>query len=230
VVIDKASAALAQSVSLTLGTWYLIGRLPLPGAVQRGLGLTVGLLTLGVGGFVVVQRYGVLSKLLGWLSACQRGWASLERWRQALLPLEAALAAYYRADPWRFALSLGLHGSAFAFNSLQTWLALRLLLGAQAPSVVDAILVTSAVAAVEQVFFFVPGGLGTAEGIRVALLSSLGVAPGAGLACGLMARLEGLVWTGVGLLAYAWYTRPWRGLCRVEVRASASTSIPPTPG
>ena len=194
--------------------------------MQRGLGLTVGLLTLGVGSFVVVQRYGFLSKLLGWLSACKICRARLERWRQHLLPLEASLAAYYMAHPWRFGLSLGLHGSAFVFNSLQTFLALRLLLGAGAPSVAEAILVTSAVAALDQVFFFVPGGLGTAEGVRFAMLSTLGVAQVSGLAFGLMARLEGLVWNGCGLLAYAWYTRPWCGLRRVQAIASSSPSLP----
>ena len=229
VVIDKASVTLAQSGSLALGTWYLTRRRPLPVAVQRGLGLTLGLLALGVGGFVVVQRYGLGSKLLGWLSAGKRGRARLARWRQQLLPLEAVLAAYYRAHPWRFGLSLGLHGSAFAFNSLQTLLALRLLLGADAPSGADALMVTLAVATLEQVFFFVPGGLGTAEGVRVTLLSTLGVAPGLGLAFGLMARLEGLVWNGFGLLAYTWYTRPWRGRRRVQARASSSTAVPPTP-
>jgi hypothetical protein len=218
VVMDKASATLAQSAVLALGAWALTQRLALPAAVHCGLWLTVGLLTLGVGGLVVVQRYGVCSKLLGWLSAGQRGWAGLERWRQQLLPLEAALAAAYRAHPGRFGLSVGLHGGAYAWNSLQTWLALRLLLGAQA-----------AVAAVEQIGFFVPGGLGTAEAVRVALLASLGVAPVTGVAVGLMARLEWGVWTGVGLLAAGWSMRPWRGRRRVQVRASASPSGPPPP-
>jgi glycosyltransferase 2 family protein len=229
VVMDKTSAVLAQSVVLALGAWVLTQRLALPAAVHCGLWLTVGLLALGVGGFVVVQRYGVCSTMLSWLSTDQRGWAGLARWRQQLLPLEAALAATYQTHPGRFGVSVGLHGGAYAFNSLQTWLALRLLLGAQAPSLVDAFLVTSAVAAVEQIGFFVPGGLGTAEAVRVALLVSLGVAPVTGVALGLMARLEWGVWTGVGLLAGGWSMRPWWGGSRGQARASALTSDSPPP-
>ena len=229
VVIDKASITLAQICHLALGTLYLTGRLPLPVAVQLGLWLTIGLIALGLVGFIVVQRYGLLSKVLGWLSDCNIGRARLERWRQHLIPLEASLAAYYIAHPWRFGASLGLHFGAFAFSNIQNFLSLRLLLGANAPGLAGAIMVTITVAALDQVFFFVPGGLGTFEGVRFTILSSLGVAQVSGLAFGLMARLEGLVWNGFGLLAYVWYTRTWRSLRRVQPKASSSTPAPPTP-
>src|SRR5712691_1609271 len=229
VVIDKASFTLAQIFHLALGTLYLTGRLPLPGAVQLGLGLTIGLIALGLVGFIAVQRYGLLSKVLGWLSGFNRGRARLERWRQQLIPLEACLTAYYIAHPWRFGASLGLHLGAFAFNNIQNFLLLRLLLGANAPGLAETVMVTITVAALDQVFFFVPGGLGTFEGIRFTILSTLGVAQVYGLAFGLMARLEGLVWNGLGLLAYAWYTRTWRGIRRVQPIASSSTPAPPTP-
>jgi uncharacterized protein (TIRG00374 family) len=229
VVIDKASFTLAQICHLALGTLYLTGHLPLPAAVQLGLGLTIGLITLGLVGFVAAQRYGLLSALLGWLSGFNRGRTRLERWRQHLIPLEASMAAYYIAHPWRFGASLGLHFGAFAFSNVQNFLLLRLLLGANAPGLTEAIMVTITVAALDQVFFFVPGGLGTFEGTRFTILSTLGVAQVSGLAFGLMARLEGLVWNGFGLLAYAWYARTWRGLQRVQPMASSSTPVPPTP-
>lgn len=229
VVIDKASFTLAQICHLALGTLYLTGHLPLPAAVQLGLGLTIGLITLGLVGFVAAQRYGLLSTLLGWLSGFNRGRTRLEHWRQHLIPLEASMAAYYIAHPWRFGASLGLHFGAFAFSNVQNFLLLRLLLGANAPGLTEAIMVTITVAALDQVFFFVPGGLGTFEGARFTILSTLGVAQVSGLAFGLMARLEGLVWNGFGLLAYAWYARTWRGRQRVQLMASSSTPVPPTP-
>jgi hypothetical protein len=139
------------------------------------------------------------------------------------------LAAYYIAHPWRFGASLGLHFGAFAFSNIQNFLSLHLLLGAHAPGLTEVIMVTVTVAALDQVFFFVPGGLGTFEGARFTILSTLGVAQVSGLAFGLMARLEGLVWNGFGLLAYAWYTRTWRGFHRVQPMASSSPPAPPTP-
>jgi glycosyltransferase 2 family protein len=229
VVIDKASFTLAQICHLALGTLYLTGHLPVPAAVQLGLGLTIGLITLGLVGFVAAQRYGLLSKLLGWLSGFNRGRARLERWRQHLIPLETSMAAYYIAHPWRFGASVCLHVGAFAFSNIQNFLLLRLLLGANAPGLTEAIMVTITVAALDQVFFFVPARLGTFEGVRFTILSSLGVAQVAGLAFGLMARLESVVWNGFGLLAYVWYTRTKHGLRRVQPLASSSTPAPPTP-
>jgi hypothetical protein len=95
VVIAKASFALVPLFHLALGTLYLTSRLPLPVAVQLGLGLTMGLIALGLVGFVATQRYGLLSKLLGWLSGFNRGRTRLERWRQHLSPTDAVLSLRY---------------------------------------------------------------------------------------------------------------------------------------
>jgi hypothetical protein len=112
VVIDKASFVLAQMFHLALGTLYLTGRLPLPAELQLGLGLTMGLIPLGLVGFVALQRYGLLSRFVRWLSDFKIGQSRLHRVSQHLIPLEARMAAYYIAHPWRFGLSLCLHGDS----------------------------------------------------------------------------------------------------------------------
>ena len=63
------------------------------------------------------------------------------------------------------------------------------------------------VAAGEQMTFFVPGSVGTLEGIRFTALSAFGVLQVYGVAFGLVARLHQLFWNGLGLLAYALCTR-----------------------
>ena len=75
VIIDKASIALAQMGYLTLGTLYLTGHLPLPVGVQRGVRLSIGLIILGLIGFVAFQRYGLLSKLVRGLGCFNIGQA-----------------------------------------------------------------------------------------------------------------------------------------------------------
>jgi uncharacterized protein (TIRG00374 family) len=229
VVIDKASFTLAQMFYLALGTLYLTGRLAIPSQLRLSMSLVISMISLGLVGFVASQRYALLSKLVYWLESFNIGRARLRRLYQYLLPLEAHLAAYYISHPWRFGGSLLLHFLAFAFGSIQTFLLLSLLLGTNAPPFADAVTAAVVIGALDQAFFFVPGGLGTFEGVRFTILSTLGVAQVYGLAFGLMARLEGLVWNGFGLLAYAWYTHPWRGLQRAQPVASASTPAPPTP-
>jgi uncharacterized protein (TIRG00374 family) len=207
VVIDKASSTLAKMFFLTLGMFYLTQRLPLPTELYLSLTLSIGLITLGLIGFVAFQRYGILSKLVRWLGRFRIGRQRMQRLSDHLIPLDTQLAAYYTRHRWRFMRSLLLHLAADAFQVVIIYILLRLLLGAGAPNFADAAMVAVAVAALDQMFFFVPGRLGTLEGARFVVLSLLGVAQVYGLAFGLVARVEQLFWTGVGFLAYGVYTR-----------------------
>ena len=211
VVIDKTSIALAQIGYLNAGTLYVAGHLPLPAGAQRGLHLTTGLIALGLGSFVVCQRYGLLSTFVQSLGRCKYGQARLHRLSQRLAALDAHLGTYYMAHPWRFGRSVLLHFLAFVFDAMQTYILLYLLLDESAPGFFTAIVVAVAVAILEQIFFFVPGRLGTMEGIRFTVLSALGIGDVYALAFGLVARLHHLFWNGLGLLAYAVCMR-WPGL------------------
>jgi uncharacterized protein (TIRG00374 family) len=203
VVIDKASISLAQILYLALGTLYLTGRLPLPEELRLGLSLTLGLISLGLVGFVASQRYGLLSRLVHGLGCLKIGQGRLQRLSQRLIPLDTHLIAYYTTRPWRFVGSIAWHFLAFAFDGAKTYILLRFLLRDNAPGFAHAVMVAVAVNALDQMFFFVPARLGTLEGIRFTVLSALGVAQVYGLAFGLVSRLDTLFWNGLGLLAYA---------------------------
>lgn len=207
VVIDKASFTIAQMLHFALGTAYLAGHLPLPTELQWCLVVTLTLVSLGLLGFVAFQRYGLLSRVFDWLSRHNIAPSRLQGWRQHLLPLEAQMASYYIAHPWRFVGSLGLHLLAFLCIYVQNYLLLQLLLGAQAPTLSQTIMVTVSSGMVDQMLFFIPGSLGTYEGIRLTILSSVGVAQVYGLAFGLLSRLQNIVWNALGLLAYVGYRR-----------------------
>ena len=207
VVIGKASVTMAQMIYLSIGTLYLMHQLPLAGELQWILGLTIGLISVGLIGFVALQRYGMLSKLGYGLSAFKRTPATFLRFSQHLGTLDRALMTYYTTCRLRFVGSVFLHFIAFAFDGVKTYVLLRLLLKDDAPPFTGALKIAVAVAALDQMFFFVPGRLGTLEGVRFSVLSALGITQVYGLAFGLIARLEQLVWSGLGLLAYAVCTR-----------------------
>jgi hypothetical protein len=156
---------------------------------------------------VATQRYGLLSKVLCALGWLRLGQHLLQQLSQQLRPLETQLTTYYTQSPQRFIRSLLLHFIAHAVNAVRTCLLLRLLLGAEALTWTEAILVGAGVAALDQLFFFMPARIGTLEAARLLVLSTLGVAQIYGLAFGLIGRVEQLVWGGVGLLAYVLCTR-----------------------
>ena len=221
VVIAKASSTLAKMFYLALGLLYLTQYLPLPTELQLSLGLTITLITLGLIGFVAFQRYGLLSKLVQGLSRLRIGQERLQRLHRHLVPLDAQLVSYYTCYPWRFVRSLLLHVAAHVAYMLRTYLLLRFLLGDSAPGFATACMVVVAVDALDEMFFFVPARLGTLEGARFVVLSAFGVAQVYGLAFGLIARVDHLVWNGLGLLAYAVCTRFYPPL-RVHSAAQAS--------
>lgn len=203
VVIDRASFLLAQMVYLVVGMLCLVKFLPLPGAWQWRISLSLVVISLALLAFMVCQRYGLLSAGMRRLSDLGIGRATLQRLSQRLVPLEAQLTAYYVAHPWRFVGSVLLHVLAFAFDGVQTYVLLSLLLGEHAPGLAQALMVAITVTALDQMFFFVTANLGTLEASRFMVLSALGVAQVYGLAFGLVGRIHSLAWNGLGLLAYA---------------------------
>jgi uncharacterized protein (TIRG00374 family) len=232
VVIGKASVTMAQMIYLAIGTLYVMHQLPLSGEVQWLLGLTIGLILLGLIGFVALQRYGMLSKLGYRLSAFKKTPATFLQFSQHLGTLDKALMTYYTTFRLRFVRSVLLHFIAFTFDGVKTYVLLRLLLKDDAPPFSRALMIAVAVAALDQMFFFIPGRLGTLEGIRFSVLSALGITQVYGLAFGLIARIEQLVWSGLGLLAYAMCTRYPRILqheTHVAQRAPAASCPVPYP-
>jgi uncharacterized protein (TIRG00374 family) len=207
VVIGKASVTIAQMIYLAIGTLYVMHQLPLPSELQWILGLTIGLISVGLIGFVALQRYGVVSKVAHRLSGFSGAPTKVLGFVQQLGSLDTELMTYYTTFRRRFVRSVTLHFLAFAFDGAKTYILLRILLQHDAPSFPTALIIAVAVAALDQLFFFVPGRLGTLEGVRFSVLSALGIAQLYGLAFGLIARIEQLVWSGLGLLAYALCTR-----------------------
>jgi uncharacterized protein (TIRG00374 family) len=223
VVIDKASITLAKMGFLTLGVWYTTQRIVLPLAMQWSVSLTVGLISLVLASFVAFQRYGALSKVVQGLQRLGMAQQLLQRLSLYVAPLDSQLKDYYTRHGWRYLCSLLLHFSAYAFEIVKIYILLRCLLRDQAPGLAEAAMITVLITALDQMFFFVPARLGTLEGSRFLVLSSLGIGQIYGLAFGLIARLEKLVWSGIGLLVYALCSRstlPVRGWhFRVRQRA-----------
>ncbi|GIX46170.1 MAG: hypothetical protein KatS3mg131_0381 [Candidatus Tectimicrobiota bacterium] len=206
VVIGKASVTLAQTLYLAVGVGYLAQQLLLPLELLLPAGLALAGIALGLAGFLLSQRGRLFSRLLRRLGQRRDGaWG--ERLTPSLEAVDAQLLRYYRRHPWRLWRSCAWHLLAFASEGLKTYVLLRLLLGAAAPALPQAFAIAVAVAALDQVFFFVPARLGTLEGVRLAVLSALGIAQAYGLAFGLVARVEQLVWSALGLLAYGLCTR-----------------------
>jgi uncharacterized protein (TIRG00374 family) len=230
VIIDKASITLAQTLYLAVGFLYALRHLPLPSELQLALSLTISMVLLGLLGFIAFQRYGLLSQLVCQLGRLPFARASLHRVSQRLAPLDAQLMEYYTAHAWRFGGSLLLHFVGFLAAGSKTYILLRLLLGPYAPGWPEAMMAAVVVAALDQMCFLVPARLGTLEGVRVLVLSTVGITQVVGLAFGLIVRLDSLFWNGIGLLTYALCTRQTFLSRSIRSIETASPTLPPLGG
>jgi uncharacterized protein (TIRG00374 family) len=203
VVIKKASGAVEETLYSILGLLYITYHLSLPPPFRFSIMISLGLIALGVIGFMIFQCYGLLSKIVQRLASINRLRTPLMRVLPHLTVLDAHLMTYYTRHPWRFVASLGLHVMEDFARIIKTHILLLCLLGDLAPTLVESAMITVAISTLDQIFFFVPGRIGTYEGARFVVLSALGVSQVYSLAFGLIARVEQLVWSGLGLLAYA---------------------------
>jgi glycosyltransferase 2 family protein len=227
VVIDKASVTLAQVVYLAVGTLCLAAYVPMPAPLRGSVRGSLGVVTLGLGGCILCQRYGILSHFVPGLRYLHVSQAVCQRWRERLAAFETDLGTFYGQYPWRCVRSVGWHVLALLCDAIQTYLLLELILDAQAPGLARSLMVVVAVATLEQMFFFVSGSLGTLEVIRFTVLSAVGIAQVSGLAFGLVARLHNVFWNGLGLVADALCTPRIPG---VSVDTSRSRRLPLSEG
>jgi hypothetical protein len=206
VLLDKASCVVAQVGYLALGILGLLGAAWLPAAWRWRLALALGGLALGVLGFIGCQYWGLVSRGVHWLD--RRGLAPgrRQRWGHHLMAFDAHLTAYYMAHPWRFVRAVGYHGLAFAFDGVQTYILLLLLLRDQAPGSAGRRGGDGDRSAV----FLCPRQPGHPGGQSLYGPGGAGGFPSIRTRVRAITRLHGLLWNGGGLLAYALYLHRWR--------------------
>lgn len=198
-----ASLVLARTVNLIgLVVFLLIGLalvvvavdLPDEAALVAGAGLVT--LTLATGGFFIVQRYRVASRLLA--HAIDR--PRLARLGRLLAPVEAfdqRLAGFYRHHRGRFTGAVALSLVNWLLGALEVWVTLALL-GVEA-SFSDALVIEAVTQMVRAGAFFIPLNLGAQEGVLVMMTGAVLGAPSAGLGAAIVRRVREVIWIAFGL-------------------------------
>jgi uncharacterized protein (TIRG00374 family) len=204
--IHKHSDLLAQWIFVSLGVAVALWRFPMPLAARllalagaAGLGVLLLLLTWGL-------RRGTYSPVLRGLARWKFLAARLERFHEPAADLDGRIRDFYRLHRGRFAAATGWCFLGWCGGLLETYLVLRLLLpgsGWTAAFAVEALAM-----ALNNMLLFIPGRVGSAEGIRVGVFLVLGFPAGPGAAYSLVRRGRELAWVLPGLLAFfQWQAR-----------------------
>ena len=202
VIVAKTTITLAQGLFLLVGVvagWAI--RLP-PSPLLQAMRWLLVLETLALGGFVVVQTRGLVSRMGRGLDRAGLG-AVIGR--AALGGIDAGLREFWLRAPRRVALSILYHLVAWLLGVVEAWLIL-IFLGVDV-SLGTATVIEAFGAAIRFATFLIPGSLGAMEGGYAAIFAALGLGSTVGLTFSLVRRVREAVWIALGLIAFA-LTRP----------------------
>ncbi len=178
VVVDLTLSVFTQLLFTVIGLGLLVFTTDSSGVVFGVfVGIVVGL--MGVIGFLLLQKRGLFTMLLGWLSLV----GGAER-------LDRAIKTIYHHRK-RLLLCAWWQMLAWIVGAGEVWLALYFL--GHPVSILEALLLESLGQAVRNAAFAIPGSLGVQEGGYMLLGGILGLTPETGLALSLAKRVRELL-------------------------------------
>ena len=198
VFVDKTVQALSILVWTLIGLAFLLLVTEPPGHIVAGVVVGALLLTLGIAGFIAVQRARPFEALTR--RALRRGRS--DKWRDLVedaAGLDEEIRALYRRKG-RLVLSTLLRLCARVILAGEVWLAAWLM--GLPIGFAEAVILKSLGMALRAAGFVVPGGIGLQEGAYVALGLLIGLPPDAMLSLSLASRLRELIAGVPGLLAW----------------------------
>lgn len=157
--------------------------------------ISLAVLSVGILGFYIVQRYKITSVAGGWISQRTLG-RRLEKFLSHLQEFDDRLVQFYtRKRPYFFG-ALGLNLLNWYLGALEIYIILYFL--GHPISIAEAIILETFVELVRAGTFFIPATLGTQEAAFLLATGAITGQPALGVATALMRRVREVVWFIVG--------------------------------
>ncbi len=199
--IHKHADLLAQWAFVSAGVAFAAWRFPMSGAA-RGVAAAGA---AGLGGLLLLltwaMRRGTYGPVLRWMARWKPMAARIERFHRSAEIVDARIRAFTAAHPGSYAGSVAVCFLGWCGGMLETWLILRFL--APTSGWGTAFAVESLAMALNNMLLFIPGRVGSAEGVRAAVFVVLGMPAAQGLAYGLVRRGREIAWTLPGFAVLA---------------------------
>ncbi|MEO8190336.1 MAG: 4-hydroxy-3-methylbut-2-enyl diphosphate reductase [Acidobacteriota bacterium] len=201
VTLHKHADLFAQWIFIASGVVVALAEFRLPAAARiASVGATavLGVLLVLMTWALARGAYSpILRRLSRWKSLTRR----LESLRGSAAHVDDRIARFYADHPGRFAAATAWCFAGWCGGLLETWILLRLL--APGAGWTAAIAVETLAMTLNNLFLFIPGRVGSAEGVRVGVFLLLGLPAAPGAAYGLLRRAREIAWTLPGLVLLA---------------------------
>ena len=197
VITAKTTMTLAQVLFILLGLGLAFWIIDATSHFWIAMVVSLGLLTFGVGLFVMFQRYGLGMGCLTLLRACGIRLAFLEKRESQLQEMDGTIRGFYSENHQTFYIALGTFFLAWLCETLEVFAILYYLdVGVD---VWASISIAALTVFIKGGTFFIPGSLGAQEGGYTLLLMSFGYTDVTGITFALIRRLREILWILFGL-------------------------------
>ena len=157
--------------------------------------ISLGLLSLGIFGFYIVQRYKLTSVIGNWLSHMALG-HRVKKFLSHLQEFDERLVHFYTLKRPLFFGALGLNLLNWYLGALEIYIILYFL--GHPISIAESIILETFVEIVRAGTFFIPGTLGTQEAAFLLATGAITGEPALGVAAALMRRVREIIWFILG--------------------------------
>ena len=198
VAVHRHADVLAQWLFLTGGVGFALTYFHLP-TVARVAALAS---LLGLGGLVIWMtwglRRGAFGPAIAWLGRFRPFAKHTARLQDAAARLDATIGEFYREKSGHFGWATAWCLLGWCGGLLETYLVLRLLSSTHGWA--TAVAIESLAMVLNNILLFIPGRVGSAEGVRVGVYALLGLTAAQGTAYALVRRGRELLWLVPGFV------------------------------
>jgi uncharacterized protein (TIRG00374 family) len=198
VTVHRHADVLAQWIFLAGGVGVALWRFDLP-AVARGAAIA-SLAVLGVLVFAMTfgLRRGAFRPMIAWLGRFRLLAPRLGRLEEAAGRLDATIGEFYRDKSVHFGRAVAWCLVGWCGGLVETYVVLRLLSPAHDWS--TAVAIESLAMVLNNILLFIPGRIGSAEGVRIGVYALVGLTAAQGTAYALVRRGRELAWLVPGFV------------------------------
>jgi uncharacterized protein (TIRG00374 family) len=198
VTVHRHADVLAQWIFLTAGVGVALGRFELPPAAR--IAAVASLLVLGVMVFAMTWglRRGAFRPMVAALSRLPFLARRLGRIESAVGRFDETIGEFYREKSGSFGAAVAWCLVGWCGGLVETWVILRLLSPGHDWS--TAVAIESLAMVLNNILLFVPGRIGSAEGVRIGVYALVGLSAAQGAAYALVRRGRELLWLVPGFV------------------------------
>ena len=157
--------------------------------------ISLGLLSLAIFGFYIVQRYKLTSVIGHWVSQMALG-HRVKKFLSHIQEFDERLVHFYTLNRRLFFGALGLNLLNWYLGALEIYIILYFL--GHPISIAEAIILETLVEIVRAGTFFIPGTLGTQEAAFLLATGAITGEPALGVAAAMMRRVREIIWFILG--------------------------------